>query len=890
MLSEALVAAHPHVHDLGHVPKVVDVPASPALATQVTVDPCPNAAWAPGRAGVDVPAGGEGVGAQAPDFEQGLGWQVKGQGVGAGVHAIHSYLSYLRDRIVIAKELLADSGSVFIQISDDNVHRVRAILDEVFGSDNFVSLITIRKTGGLGSSGLTPICDFLLWYAKSRAMMTFNRVYARKADVGTAEQYKMCLEPNGSTTGAADRQSDEARLWQPTSVHTMYAGVASCLYHFSFDGKQFKLPPNRQWSTTIDGMTRVYRAGRLSTTGSVPRYVRFLDDHPVSELTTLWDDLMGTRDKIYTVQTNERIVDRCMLMVTNPSDLVLDPTCGSGTTAYVAEQRGRRWITIDTSRVAISLARQRLMTATFDRFRIEGEDDPLANGKGVDPGRNFVYKTVPHITLGSIARNESLDPIFAKHKPIFEEKLEACNAALKQVKPDLRTKLEKRLLAKQKAEGKRAITDADQRRWLLPPDNRGTTAERKKKQKDYTVDLESPAWYEWEVPFDTDPDWPKPLQDAVTQYRKAWRAKMDEVNKCIADNAEQETLVDQPEVVKGVVRVSGPFTVEAVQPPEMSLGDASPVEVEADTSGGEGMFDGEPGEMQTWEVREVEPLNEMEVKNVEAYLDKMVRLMKMDGVRFPNNRQMTFSRLEPIYEVGSSSAFHAEGRWVPAGEEDDDPEGDATVAVVIGPQYGPVTSPLIVEAMRTAFRRGYTDVVFAGFSFDAAAQSEIEEYKDTKVKPHLAHIRPDVNPEMAPLLKEQPGNQLFTVFGLPRISVSPPNDDGEYQVTMEGVDIYNPVDNSIQSTGANKVAAWFLDADYDGQTFCITQAFFPDRSAWDKLARALKGVVDEDAFEALSGTTSLPFPIGKHKRVAVKVIDPRGNEVMAVEEIASVPE
>ena len=206
------------------------------------------------------------------------------------------------------------------------------------------------------------------------------------------------------------------------------------------------------------------------------------------------------------------------------------------------------------------------------------------------------------------------------------------------------------------------------------------------------------------------------------------------------------------------------------------------------------------------------------------------------------------------------------------------------MAVSVGPQYGPVTGAQVVEVTKLALRRGYTDLVFAGFSFDASAQSEIQEYPNQKVRVHLAHIRPDVNPGMAGLLKETPGSQLFTVFGLPRTSIKA-DEDGMYTVTMEGVDIYNPVDDSITPTGADKVAAWFLDSDYDGQTFCITQAFFPDRGAWEKLAKALNGkngVIDAERFEALSGTKSLAFAGGKNKRVAVKVIDPRGNEAMSV--------
>ena len=223
----------------------------------------------------------------------------------------------------------------------------------------------------------------------------------------------------------------------------------------------------------------------------------------------------------------------------------------------------------------------------------------------------------------------------------------------------------------------------------------------------------------------------------------------------------------------------------------------------------------------------------------------------------------------------------ADGRWA-NGEKDEDPEGKANVGVVFGPQYGPVTALQVEDAIRAANRRGYDHLVLAGFSFDGAAQAALGEPTHSSLKTHAANIRPDVNPGMAGLLKEQPGSQLFTVFGQPRTRVEGPNAEGEYTVVMEGVDIYNPVDNSITPTKADKVAAWFIDGDYDGRTFCITQAFFPDKDAWSKLSKALENVVDPERFEALSGTKSLPFPAGKHKKVAIKVIDPRGNEVMAL--------
>jgi adenine-specific DNA-methyltransferase len=349
------------------------------------------------------------------------------------------------------------------------------------------------------------------------------------------------------------------------------------------------------------------------------------------------------------------------------------------------------------------------------------------------------------------------------------------------------------------------------------------------------------------------------LEAALVDYRAAWRAKMDEVNACIAANAEQEELVDQPEIERGVVRVSGPFTVEAVMPVEETLEEESPIT-------------GAPEQLETFEGLQVPAGTtsaSLEPANAEAYLEKILRLLGADGVRFPNNKVATFSRLEPFH----GEFLHAEGEWSGGNGK------ERRVAVSIGPQFGPITAYQVENALRQAHRRGFDDLVLAGFSFDGAAQATIQEDPNPQVRCHLAHIRPDLN--MGDLLKETPDSQLFTVFGMPRTDLRRLK-DGLFEVEMQGVDIYNPVENTLLPTGADKVAAWFLDTDYDGSTFCITQAFFPDRSAWEKLARALKGVIDEERFAALSGTLSLPFPAGEHRRVAVKVIDPRGTEVMRV--------
>ncbi len=805
---------------------------------------------------------------------------------------IHSYLSYLRDRLVVAKELLADTGSIFVQISDENLHRVRTVMDEIFGAPNFCGMVAFRTTTTQSGDFLPPTNDYLLWFVRDITKTRFRPLFQRREGYGWVN-YDFVRVPTGEHRKMLENEEDAPEglptgtLIYRRSPLTSTSSSESTLMPVDHAGIAFK-PGRGGWKTNAAGFARLASADRLEHYGVTLSYRRYTEDFPYFPLSDNWLDTAsgGYGDpKVYVVQTNAKVITRCMLMTTDPGDLVLDPTCGSGTTAYVAEQWGRRWITTDTSRVAVAIARQRLLTAKFEQYKTKATRKDSRGQDVPDPSSGFHYKTVPHITLKSIAQNVALDPIFAKHEPLLDAALKKANAELAAVlkkDPSLRTRLAAKLTKKERDEGKRSVTDADRRRWVLPPDNR-------EKGVKYTVDAKFDGWYHWEMPFDTDTDWPKGLAEAVTAYRAAWRAKMDEVNACIAASAEQEELVDQPEVVRGVTRVSGPFSVEAVQPPEMTLGEAMDVGPD---------FGGAPEDINdTFEVRMVEATGSLEVANVGAYLDQMIRFLRADGVRFLNNKQMKWTRLEPLYESGKSSGFHAEGRWVAVGDEDRDPDGSNNVGVVFGPQYGPVTAKMVEELIKPAGRL-YDHLVVAAFNFTAEAQAILNEgggAPHPKLKIHFAHIRPDINPGMNGLLKESVspgGGQLFTVFGQPRVRVDSRKDgDGrpEYTVTMEGVDVYNPVDNSINSTGASKVAAWFLDGDYDGRTFCVTQAFFPDKSAWEKLQKALNGKdgpIDAERFEAFSSTTSLPFPAGKHKCAAVKVIDPRGNEVMSVHRLA----
>jgi adenine-specific DNA-methyltransferase len=771
---------------------------------------------------------------------------------------IHSYLSYLRDRLMMAKELLSDSGNVFVQISSENMHRVKALMDEVFGAENLVTTICYRTSSPLGAKGIPTINDYLLWYAKDITKAKFRPLFTRKA-VGEDSEYTWVFDGTGSvrTLQPTDDAETLAETGNLVARGALYSSgfTPSCIYSFDFQGVRWTTE-SKSWRTNSEGMERLISANRLFRVGKQPYFAQFFSDFECQPRNNVWMDTRAALSKKYVVETSFAVIQRCLLMTTDPGDLVLDPTCGSGTTAFVAEQWGRRWITIDCSRVALSIARQRLLTSKFDYYKLRSlsAEDLERNANGTwlsDPTGNlnatctFDCKTVPHITLKSIAQNQALDPLFEKWKPILAEKLAEANKAL----TDANTKeLRAQLLAKYDAKKKRKdkedpITDADERRWKLPESK----------------------WEEWQIPFDTDPDYPQALSDAVTEYRKAWQNKMKEVNACINARAEQEELVDQPLIDRNILRVCSPFTVEGVIPSEESID----FETESPIGGAPEELDAFSTISASADVSFQD--SQSEPQNAEAYVDKIIRLLKADGVLFPNNKHIKFDRLEAY----TSTGLHAEGNWT-------NEAGERTVAVVVAPQYGSLSAKMVEDGIRFAAKRGFDELVFAGFSFDGAAQAAIQEDPDPQLRLHMAQIRPDVN--MGDLLKTTTSSQIFTVSGTPRTKLIE-LEDGELRVEMEGVDIYDPVTNTVRSTGAEKVAAWFVDANYDGRCFCITQAFFPDKKAWEKLSKALVGTVDPERFEAFAGTISLPFPKGSFNRVAVKVIDPRGNEVMRVHKV-----
>jgi adenine-specific DNA-methyltransferase len=799
---------------------------------------------------------------------------------------VHSYLAYLRDRLAMAKELLTNTGSIFVQISDENLHRVRCLMDEVFAAENQVVTLVVKKKGNQKGGTLEPINDYLLWYAKDKTKVKIRPLFVTKFGADSIpDDYDKLEFPNGELRTPTEDDAAHLLELMAKGTEVIYSDQLTSggefrtqLYPIIYEGEEFRPAPNNSWKHNEADMNRVVDAERMLRGKDQIRFRKRLSDFGCVALTNLWTDVAGAKDKIYVVQTNTKVVERCLLMTTDPGDLVLDPTCGSGTTAFVAEQWGRRWITCDSSRVALALAKHRLLTAKFDfqQLRALNAEDVSRNPKGTwltdptckIPGKvTFECKTVPHITLKSIAQNTSLDPIFDNHRQVLADALTRLNIEVAKVDGRLRELLVQKLIRKHREQGASAVTVGDTRRWLLPdtPPNliRSVPAKKPlkgvtpKQAETYRKAIPKGSWKEWEAPFDADPDWPKSLQDVLAVYRSSWRAKMDEVNTCISANAETEELVDKVEPVKGVVRVSGPFTMEGV------------IAVE---DGPESPIGGAPDELDTFD-------GELAVANAEAHLDKILRLLRASGVDFPGNRTMKFDRLDALT---GAALIHAEGEWINGDNK------SRRVAVSVGPEVGNVTALQVEDVIRDANRKGYDDVVFAGFGFDAPAQDAVETTSHPKLRLHMALIRPDV--AMGDLLKVQPGSQLFTVFSAPRVKGPTQQPDGDFTVEVEGMDVYDPVSNTLFPTDKERIAAWFLDTDYDGRTFCICQAFFPDKNKWAKLAKALEDaeVVDEDAFDSLSGLTSLPFPrpdrLGKGEkwRIAVKLINPRGNEGLRV--------
>jgi adenine-specific DNA-methyltransferase len=750
---------------------------------------------------------------------------------------VHSYLSYLRDRLTVARDLLSESGSIFVQIGDENVHRVRALMDEVFGDDNFIAQIGYRTTGGLGSTFVSGTFDYIIWFAKTKQKAKFRQLFTDKDDAPIADAYQpvaqlLELERRGKIGSRPIQDADEF-----ITVSLVSSGyTASCIYPFDYEGVRYN-PKGGSWKPALPGMQRMAKASRLISSGSTMRWLYFKSDYPVTALTDFWSDTGGAANKIYVVQTNERLVQRCILMTTDPGDLVLDPTCGSGTTAYVAEQWGRRWITIDTSRVALALARARLMGARYPWYLLADSKDGQLKEADVTHSiprdapthgrvrQGFVYKRVPHITLKSIANNAEIDVIWEKYQPQMEY-LRAClNATL----------------------------DTDWQEWEIP-------RELKPEQRGIQV---SNLPHKPSLPDGTLPEWSREDPNSSDEFHAAWWAariaRQKEIDASIAAKADTEYLYDQPYEDKSRVRVAGPFTVESLSPhrvPAVDVDDSLFDELDAAEGKREKLGDG--AESTDFTTMVLDNLKKSGVQQAH----KADRLVFTAIKGWPGQ----FICAEGIVRQKSADE---------AAEEDTAPEKRA--AILIGPEYGTVSRPDLTAAAREAAESGFDMLIAAAFNFDAHAS----EFEKMGALPVLkARMNPDLH--MPDLANTGAGN-LFTVFGEPDVQV---HDEGDGCISVEvaGVDMYKA--GEIISASADDIAVWFIDTDYDYESFFVRHAYFPGANdPYKALKTTLKAEIDEEAWESLKRTRSRPFPRPASGRVAVKVVNHLGDEVMKVLEV-----
>jgi adenine-specific DNA-methyltransferase len=643
---------------------------------------------------------------------------------------LHSYLTYLRDRLRVARELLNDSGSVFVQISDENLHHVRELMDEVFGAENFCAVIPFRKkTMPLGAKHLEGVVDYLLWFAKDKSRLFFQELYEPMSVEGDSHWNYVELADGERRKMTSEEINNHSLLpvgSTPYQLVSLYpAGVnQGGLFPFEYEGKTYRPKEGNSWFTNLEGMKKLAKSGRLFPyeDGNTLRYVLKLSDSPFSTLTNLWADTSAPSDKSYVVQTSTKVIQRCILMTTRPGDLVIDPTCGGGTTAFVAEQWGRRWITCDTSRVPLALARQRLLTATFDFQELRDETRGPVGGfvysRRQNRRGNEVGGIVPYISKGSIANDE-------------------------------------------------------------------------------------------------------PEKEVV--------------------------LVDRPEVVSGITRVTGPFVFEATIPTAEGL-DEDPVT---------------PG---------------IQSEQYQDHVTRMIEVLRKAPVlRLQKNETVTLKQVRPPAKTLGLSAEALVGG----------PDAPEPVAILFGPETGPISERMVREAWDEAGLKRYTRLFVIGFGIDPKAREFIDNAG--KIGIPAFYLQATMDLQMGDLLKNMRSSHVFSVCGLPDVKVSKakpgPEKAERWEVELLGLETFDPVTMEADSVSGKEVPAWFLDTDYNGMVFKVRQAFFPRTGAWEKLKKSLKVEFEEGVWDHLAGTTSAPFEPGENRRIAVKVIDPRGNELIAVKKL-----
>ena len=737
---------------------------------------------------------------------------------------VHSYLSYLRDRLEIARDLLADSGSVFVQIGDENVHRVRAVMDEVFGTENFVSQISFTKTAAANSpvarlNSLGSVTDFILWYAKDNERIKYRGLFQEKEITGQAgSAYRSMLLPGGERRRLRDSEAlDERALPQGARIHRAdnltSPGWSDALSQpFGFQGRAYALSRNLHWKTTPAGLNRLSKAQRIVASGRALSYVRFFDDFAVVPWQNVWTDTAtgGFGDeRYYVVQTVAKVIQRCFLMVTDPGDLVLDPTCGSGTAAHVAEQYGRRWITIDTSRVALALARARIMGARYPYYMLtdsaEGKvkaaeiarTEPSDAPSYGDIRQGFVYERVPHITLRAIANNAEIDVIWERFQEELEPLREGLNAALGE------------------------------------------------------------SWEEWEIPRDPEDGWAGEVRILHEQWWERRIARQKEIDASIAAKADFEYLYDRPYVDNRKVRVAGPFTVESLSPHRV-LG------IDEDDE----LIDGLQEQLAGYD--EPKDFATMILENLEHA-----------GVQQAHKEdRIAFSSLTPW----PGELVCAVGRYTEGGSGDNGAGGaERRAGIFIGPEFGTVTRPDLVEAAREAADADFDVLIACAFNYEAHTT---EFNKLGRVPVLKARMNADLH--MAEDLKNTGKGNLFVIFGEPDIDILNASDDDDAEpdqvkVRVNGVDVFHPNTGEVRSDGPDGIACWFIDTDYNQESFFVRHAYFLGQNdPYKSLKTTLKAEINEEAWEALNSATSRPFDKPESGRIAVKVINHLGDEVMKV--------
>ncbi|PJK28320.1 site-specific DNA-methyltransferase [Minwuia thermotolerans] len=741
---------------------------------------------------------------------------------------IHSYLTYLRDRLTAARDLLTESGSVFVQIGDENVHRVRALMDEVFGTDNFVSEIVFAKTTGQSSNEIAGVADYIIWYSKTRDKLKYRGIFNEKVEG----------EVGGTRYAVSKKRSEKGddRLTTSSDLTSQSPGTR---YPVQFDGGEFF--PVGYWKTEEASMPRLLKADRIEQMGKTLRYTRFLDDYPVNPINNLWTNIGGVQSradpKIYVVQTSTTAIQRCILMTTDPGDLVLDPTCGSGTTATVAEQWGRRWITVDTSRVALALARARIMGARYPYYLLadsaagrqkEAEvtrKPPRAGATSGDIRQGFVYERVPHITLKAIANNAEIDVIWERLQPAVEAALADLNRALAgHAEPFEVT-----------AGGRKGqmidFTAGPEATVEMPSGERAPAA----------------GFMEWEVPREAPAGWPGAAVQALAAFWDARIARQREIDASIAAAADHEYLYDRPYQDTGKVRVAGPFTVESLSPHRTVAVD------EDDELIG---LDEDPADP---------PAPDASNDFAAVILDNL----KTAGVQFTDRaNRIRFTSLQP-----------RPGDYVCARATYEDEDGaEQQAGVFIGPEFGTVGRQDLVLAARETADLGYDVLIACAFSFDAHS-SEFAKLGGVPVL--KARMNADLH--MAEDFRKTDKANLFVVFGEPDIEIMEAADD-RVRVKIRGIDVFKPQTGEVESGGPESIACWFIDTNYDDESFFVRHAYFLGAAAdpYKALKTTLKAEIDAEAWASLNSDTSRPFDKPATGRIAVKVINHLGDEVMKV--------